>query len=458
MKDLTKGPELKLIFLFSVPMILGSIFQQLYSTADAIIVGKFVSKEALASIGTSFPVVFLLTSLAIGITIGTTIVVSQFFGAKQFENVKLAVTTTFIFLFAASVIITFLGIVFSPLILQLMSIPDAVFNNARLYLQIMISGIICIFGYNGVSAILRGLGDSKTPLIILLLTSLLNVILDLIFIIPLKMGVFGAALATVISQGISFVGSIIYLYNTHELLKFRIKEIRFDCEIFLKILKMGIPSGIQQMSVSIGMMVIVSIVNSFGTDAIAAFTAAGRLDTFASMPSMSISLALASFTGQNIGANKTDRVHKGLRSSLIISVIYSLCITAAAFLFRRPLIGLFNSDQNVVAIGSDYLVIVGSSYIIFSTMFMFNGLLRGAGDAVFSMFCTIFATWPIRIIFAVILSKFIGVRGIWYSIPLGWFIGMILLFIRYKTGIWKTKTIVKPVVSEIVVDNEIINS
>src|SRR4030042_3575098 len=241
MKDLTKGPELKLIFLFSVPMILGSIFQQLYSTADAIIVGKFVSKEALASIGTSFPIIFLLTSLAIGITIGTTIVVSQFFGAKQFNNVKLAVTTTFIFLFAGSVVITFFGILFSPFILELMSIPDAVLNNARLYLQIMISGIICIFGYNGVSAILRGLGDSKTPLIILLLTSLLNVILDLIFIIPLKMGVFGAAIATVISQGISFIVSLIYLYNTNELLKFKIKEIRFDYEIFLKILKMGIP-------------------------------------------------------------------------------------------------------------------------------------------------------------------------------------------------------------------------
>lgn len=453
MKDLTKGNELKLIFLFSIPMILGSIFQQLYSTVDAIIVGNFVSKEALASIGTSFPIIFLLISLAIGITIGTTIVVSQYFGAKQFKNVRLAVTTTFIFLFAGSTVITFFGILLSPIILQLMSIPDAVFDNARLYLQIMFSGMICIFGYNGVSAVLRGLGDSKTPLIILLLTSILNIILDLIFVIPLKMGIFGAAIATVISQGVSFIVSIFYLYNTNELLKFKIKEIRFDYEVFLKILKMGLPSGVQQMSVALGMIILVKFVNTFGTDAIAAYTAAGRLDTFASMPSMSISLALASFVGQNIGANKIERVHKGLKSSIIIAVIYSMCITIIAFLFRFQLIGIFNSDENVISIGSDYLVIVGSSYIIFSIMFMFNGLLRGAGDTVYSMFCTIFATWPIRIIFAFFLSRFIGVKGIWYSIPLGWFIGMCLLFIRYKTGIWKSKTIIKPVVAEIAVEN-----
>lgn len=442
MKDLTKGSELKLIFFFAVPLLLASIFQQLYSTTDSIIVGRFVGKVALASIGSSFPIIFFMLSIAIGITLGATIVISQLFGAKDIANVRVAITTTFIFLSVFSVFVTLFGLFFSSFILKLLSVPDDVFPYALLYLKVMFSGAFFIFGYNGISSVLRGLGDSKRPLFILIMTSFLNILLDIIFVLPLKMGVFGAAIATVISEAISFIVSVFYLNAKTEVMKFKLSDIKFDYRMFIKILKMGVPSAIQQMSVALGFMVLVRIVNQFGTDSIAAYTAASRLDTFASMPSLNLSLALATFVGQNIGAKRFDRIHNGLKSTLLISIIYSLLITFIVFFFGKELISLFSKDKNVIGIGANYLVIVGSSYIIFSSMFVLTGLLRGAGDAMYAMFCSVLALWPARIGFAIILSKFMGVTGIWYSLPLGWVLGVVLLVIRYYSGRWKNKSVV----------------
>lgn len=442
MKDLTKGSELKLIFFFSLPILFSSIFQQLYTTCDSIIVGRFVGKIGLASIGASFPLIFFLLSAAIGISLGSNIVISQFFGAKDLFNVRLVISTTFIFLTLFSFFISIFGVFFSPMILKLMSVPDDVFFLAAIYLRLMFSGTLFLFLYNGISSILRGLGDSKTPLYILILTSILNIILDIIFVVPLKMGVNGAAIATVVSQGISVILSLIYFNFKYEILKFRISDLKFDYRIFLKILKVGIPSAIQQMSVALGFMVVVKIVNQFGTDCIAAYTAANRLDTFVSMPSLNLSLGLATFVGQNIGAQRYDRVHRGLRSSLLISIIYSLILSIFIYFFKEKLIAFFNKDSEVIKIGSQYLLIVGSSYIIFSSMFIMSGLLRGAGDATFAMGASVFALWPARILFAYFLSRGIGITGVWYSFPLGWIIGLILLVLRYYSGAWKNKAVI----------------
>jgi putative MATE family efflux protein len=443
MKDLTVGNETKLIFYFSLPMLIGNIFQQLYNIVDSIIVGQFIGKHALAAVGAGFPIMFMMISLVIGITMGTTVIISQYFGAGDIEKVKRAIDTAHIFVFISSIIITAAGIYASEPLLRLLNTPEEIMKESVIYLQIIFGGTIFLFGFNTVAAILRGLGDSKTPLYFLILSTIINAALVLLFVIVFRWGVAGAALATVLSQGAAFVLGVIYLEkSSHEILRFRIKNIIFDRDIFYKSIQIGLPTGIQQTLVSMGMMAIAAIVNRFGTDVIAAFTAAGRLDSFAMMPAMNLSMALSTFTGQNMGAGKQDRVKKGYIATLLLSSAIALVTGLVAILFSRELMSIFTKDLNVIEIGADYILIVSSFYILFSIMFTNNGIFRGSGDTLVSMFISLFALWLVRIPLAAFLSDKIGVSGIWWSIPAGWSTGMILSTIYYKTGRWKKKVIV----------------
>jgi putative MATE family efflux protein len=449
-KDLTIGKESKLIFLFALPMILGNIFQQLYNIVDSIIVGQYLGKQALAAVGASFPVLFVLISLVIGVSSGLTIVISQYFGAKQYDNVKRAIDTMFIILFVASVIITALGISFSRQILGLMKLPPEIIGDATIFFNIMIGGVVLLFGFNGTSAILRGLGDSKTPLYFLIISTILNIILVILFIVVFKWGIAGAAYATIIAQGVSLLLAIIYLNKYHSLINFSFRKIVFDKEIFYKSIRIGIPSGLQQTFVAIGMMALMRIVSDFGTNTIAAYSVAGRIDSFAAMPAMNFSMALSTFVGQNIGANKIDRVRKGYIATLWMTGIISILVTLTVYLFGEHLMALFTNDPEVIQIGKSYLVIVSSFYILFSFMFANNGLLRGAGDTLIPMFITLFSLWLLRIPFSYLISKRIGSDGIWWSIPLAWFFGFLLSYIYYKTGRWKRKAVIKyPIIEEI---------
>ncbi|WP_425448205.1 MATE family efflux transporter [Dethiothermospora halolimnae] len=443
MKDLTKGHEGKLIFYFALPMLIGNIFQQLYNTVDSIIVGNFLGKEALAAVSTSFPVLFLLISLIMGITMGSTILISQFYGAKDYANLKKTIDTTYIFLFVGSILITILGLVLSGPILKLLNTPGNILPQAKSYINVIFIGIVAMFGYNSISAILRGLGDSKTPLKFLIISTILNIILDVLFIVVFKFGVSGAAWATVIAQGFSFIYGIYHLNKHHEVLKFNVKDMEFDKAIFFKSLKIGLPSGVQQVLFSLGMMAIQSIINPFGETTMAAFGAGSRLNSFGTMPIMNFGSAISAFVGQNLGAGKNERVKKGYKYTLLMSVSMSIIITVLVFIFGEKMVWLFNKDPEVIKIGTSYLKIVSSFYAVVSIMFITTGVLRGAGDTFVPMIISILTLWLIRIPVATFLSERIGTNGIWASVPAGWTIGMVLTIGYYMSGRWKKKVVIK---------------
>jgi len=443
MKDLSEGKVSRLIFNFALPMLIGNIFHLMYNVVDRIIVGNYINKQALAAVGASFPIIFTLISLVIGISMGSTIVISQYFGAKDIDRVKRTIDTLNIFLLFASVTVAIVGISFSEPIFRLIKLPEDIIPQAVMYLDVYLYGTIAFFGFYGTSAILRGLGDSKTPLVFMVIASVCNIGLDLLFIVIFKMGVEGAALGTIISQGAVFIAAIIYLNRTHKIIRFSLINVKFDRDIFGKSFRIGLPTGIQQASVAIGMIVIFWIVNTFGTDVVAAFSVAGSLDSFAALPAMNFGAALSTFVGQNLGANKPKRVKTGLYSTLGMTSIISLAVTCIVLLFSEQLMDLFTDDAEVIRIGSEYLVIVSMFYLIFSTMFVINGVMRGAGDTFIPMLITIFSLWVVRIPLSYFLSDAIGEKGIWWSMPIAWFTGMALSFIYYKTGRWKTKVVVK---------------
>ncbi len=445
MKDLTVGREGRLIFNFAVPMLVGNLFQQLYSIVDRIIIGKsHLGDAGLAALGNSFPIIFSMIALIIGISTGFNVVIAQYFGAKDFVKVKKAVDTIIVFLIFASVVTMILGLTLSHPIYTFIKVPEHVIDLTNAYTDVYFYGIIAFFGFHGVSAVLRGLGDSRTPLVFMVISTIINIILDWLFIIKMQMNIEWAAVATIIAQGSVFIAAVIYLNKTHKIINFSFTKFYFDKEIFKHSLRIGLPSGFQTTFVGLGMVALMGIVNPFGKDVIAAFSIAGSLDALAAMPAMNFSAALSTFVGQNLGANKNYRVRKGLISTLLSTSVISVVVTVVVFLFGRDIIGAFTQSKTVIDIGVHYLQIVSSFYLVFTTMFVFAGVLRGAGDTLIPMFITLFALWGIRIPIAYFLSgTSLGVDGIWWAVPAGWTIGMSFTIVYYMTGRWKNKAVVK---------------
>ncbi len=443
MKDLTSGKEGKLIFQFAAPMLLGNVFQQLFSVVDSIAVGNFIGKEALAAVGASFPVIFMMVSLIIGIVMGTTVVISQYFGARDYAKVKKAIDTMYFYSAITGVIATILGLLLADPLLRLLGTPEEIMPQATLYLRIYFSGIVIFFGYNGTSAVLRGLGDSKTPLYFLIIATVANIILVLLFVGVFKWGIAGSAYATLVANGLAFGLAVYWLNKTHKLIRISLKRLSFDREIFRQSIRIGLPTGIQQTLVAIGNLALMSIVNKFGTNVIAGFSVASRVDNLAMIPAMSFSQALSTFTGQNIGANKTSRVRTGLISTLKMAGTVTIITTFFIVIFGHFLMRMFTGDAEVIRIGDQYLTTVSIFYIIFTLMFTYNGIMRGAGDTLLPMFFSLISLWIIRIPLAWMLSDKFGAAGIWWAIPAGWFVGLSLSFLYYKTGRWKTRSVVK---------------
>jgi putative MATE family efflux protein len=443
MTDLTQGNEARAIVSFAVPMLIGNVFQQFYTMVDSIVVGQGVGKEALGAIGASFPIIFLMVSLVMGVTMGATIMLSQFYGAKDAAKMRRTMDTAYIFLFVASIVVSVAGILLAEPILVLIRTPEDILPLAVSYLRIMFGGMVFLFGYNTVSSVLRGLGDATRPLYFLIIASLLNVVLDLLFVMVFHWGIAGAAWATVISQGVSLLIAIAYIQR-QEHLRTNLKTIRFDRRLFTTMLRIGLPTGIQQSLVSLGFVALTRIVNPFGTDVIAGYTAATRLESFAVLPAMNLSMAMSTFVGQNLGAGKPERVRRGFRAALLLSVGISLVLTAVLVAYRRPLIGLFSTDPQVLFYGGEYLTIVTGFYVVFAAMFITGGVLRGAGDTMVQMIFTLVALWVVRIPVSALLSGAMGTPGIWWGIPAGWLVGSTGTFIYYLSGRWKRKVIVKP--------------
>ncbi|MDP2236194.1 MAG: MATE family efflux transporter [Bacteroidales bacterium] len=441
MKDLTTGSEARLILNFTIPMLIGNIFQQMYNIVDSIVIGKYLGNEALAAVGASFPLIFTLISLIIGLATGGTIIISQHYGAKNMEKVRRTIDTMYIFLFFASILLSAIGIWSSTYIFRLIDLPEEVIPQAVKYFNLYSLGFVFFFGFQGTTAILRGMGDSKTPLYFLVISTLVNIFLDLLFVIVFGWGIEGVAIATIISQAGAFVTIIFYLNKYNSFLKFKPLQMRFDWEIFRKSIQIGLPTGLQQTFVAVGMLALYKVVNMFGTTVIAAYAVAMRIDSFASLPAMNFSAALSSFVGQNIGAGKLERVQKGLNATLWMTAIISLGVTVVAWLFSGPIMQLFTNDPGVVEAGKDYLFIVSAFYIVFSTMFVYNGVLRGAGDTLIPMFVTLFSLWIVRIPISWFLAQHMGPKGIWWGIPIAWAIGAFFSFLYFRMGKWKSKNV-----------------
>jgi len=443
MQDFTSGHEGKLIFQFAAPMLLGTVFQQLFSVVDSVVVGKFIGTEALAAVGASFPVIFIMISLIIGLVMGTTVVISQYFGARDFVKVRRAIDTMYIYSVIIGTVASVTGIIISEPLLRLIDLPEEILPQAVVYLKIYLGGILIFFGFNGTSAVLRGLGDSKTPLYFLIIASIANIILVILFVGIFRWGVAGAAYATLLANAIAFALAIWWLNKTHKLIRIAIKGLHFDRETFQQSLRIGLPTGIQQMFVALGGIALLDIVNKFGTPVIAGYSVASRLDAMALIPAMSFSQALSTFVGQNIGANKPERIRTGLIATIKMSGIVTIVTTLIIVLGGHIIMSMFTNDSEVIRIGDQYLTIVSIFYITFTLMFIYSGITRGAGDTLWPMIITVISLWLIRIPFAWYFSGKFGSQGIWWSIPAGWTFGMIMSYLYYKTGRWKNKAVVK---------------
>ncbi|MGI6357477.1 MAG: MATE family efflux transporter [Bacillota bacterium] len=450
MRDMTEGRASKLILAFTLPMFVGNLFQQLYNMVDSAVVGRFVGPNALAAVGTSFPIIFVLISLVFGLTMGSGVIVSQFFGAKQYEQVRRAVSTALTFLLVGSLLVSVIGLLLSRPLLTLLRVPAEIIEDSATYMRIFFSGLIFMFAYNSFAGILRSLGDSKTPLYFLIVATVVNIVLDVYFVARLGWGVAGVAWATLIAQATSAVLCLIYTQKKVPLLRFKRTDWVFDVEIFKTMIRLGIPSSLQQTVVSMSMMAVQGLVNSFGSVTMAAFTAAGRIDSLNMMPLQSFSMALSTYVGQNVGANRLERVSEGLRATLKMVFVSCLLVSLIVFMFGPQLIQIFidGSETEVIRQGVDYMRTVSIFYICFGVLMVMGGLLRGAGDAVFPMIASI-TSLLIRVASAYWLASLpgLGYRGIWWAIPIGWTVGATIPITRYLTGGWKAKAVVRQLAS-----------
>lgn len=441
--DFTKGSIPRHLIDFSIPLFLGNLLQALYNTVDTIWVGKFLGQDALAAVSVSFPLIFVLLSLSIGITMATTVLVGQFKGAGDSPMIKKTIDSSLFLLAVLAVIMTAVGLIFHMPILRLMNTHESIIDMAAGYMNIIFIGMIFSFGFNVVSAVLRGLGDSRTPLLFLFYTTVINIILDPILIFGLgpfpKMGVEGAALATIIAQAISLFLAIRHLDKVGHVFSINFKDIQFDPKLSLKIIKVGLPAGLQQAVVSLGFTVVMSIVNTFGPTAVAAFGAAGKIDNFSFMPSMSIGLATSTLAAQNIGAGKYERVNETAKWAVVMSLCLSVVMMGLVFFVPEQLLSMFSSDVPVLKEGAKILRILGLSYIPFGLMWITNGVIRGAGDTVVVMLTSIFTLWGVRLPLAFYLSRYtdLGSTGVWIALSSSSFLSFVLSTLYYYSGRWK---------------------
>ena len=435
---MTSGAVWKVILRFAFPLLIGNLLQQLYNVTDSVIVGQFLGKESLAAVSASF-IYYFIISLVIGIGSGTSVVISQFFGAKEFDKVQKAFSSFFIFMLVAGVLLSIAGIIFAEPMFRLTNTPEDVIPQAVAYFRIYVGGTFLFVTFNSIISILRGVGESVRPMLFILLTTILNIALDLLFIVVFKWGIEGAARATVIAQGIGMCVALGYVNNTHPLLSIKKQDLLFDMGLFKEGLRIGLPSSVQQCAISLGLIALLGIVNSFGTDTLTAYGAAGKIDTIIIQAVLTLSGALAAFCGQNIGAGHLDRVRDGVRFAMLVNLLLGLATFTAIYFFGDKMMLAFTKDPEVIRIGKEYLLIMGGFFIVHGGLNVFNGALRGAGDTLFPMAVSITCLWLIRIPLAYWFSSIWGRSGIWWAIGASLCIGLTITYIYYKLGFWKNK-------------------
>lgn len=436
-KDMTQGNPAKILIKFTVPLLISVCFQQLYNIADSIIAGKFLGGDALASIGISYTVTMIYMAIANGSNIGCCVVISQFFGNKNYTNLKTCISTSLISVIVLSAFLTIAGLIFSNPLLTILNTPQNLFVDSTSYLNIYTSGLIFLFLYNICTGIFTALGDSKTPLYFLILSSVFNVFLDYILVKYTMMGVSGVAWATFIAQGVSSLlsfGVLITRIKKIETHKFKL----FSLEILKKILYVAVPSILQQSFVSIGNIFIQGLVNKFGAIVVAGFSAAGKLNTFTITTLCALGNSMSSYTAQNVGANKIDRIKQGVKSLYTMSYIITLPLFILFFFFPENMMQIFVSanDTEIIEVGTQFLKIVSPFYLFIAIKLIIDGVLRGCGKMKMFMIST-FSDLLLRVALSYLLTPFFNELGIWYSWPVGWLLATVISSVFYFTGMWK---------------------
>ena len=430
--DMTTGNPVKLILLFSIPLLIGNIFQQFYSMVDTIIVGRFVGVEALAAVGTTSSMVFLVNGFVMGLTSGFAVLISQKYGAKDEAGVKKAVASSITLSIIATIIVTFISVISAKPLLALMNTPSNIMKDASTYIIILYAGNVAIIFYNMMAAILRALGDSKTPLYFLIVSSVLNIILDLVLIINFKMGVAGAAYATVISQGVSALLCVIYTYKKYKILRLKKEDFKVKKKYYRKHLKIGIPMALQFSITAIGIMTVQSAINIFGYTVIASYAAASKVLQLVMQPATTLGVTMATYCGQNIGAKRYDRIKLGVKKCVQISIITSLISAMVLIFLGKYFVMMFvsNPDAEILSYAQQVLNISAIFFIPLGLIFVYRNALQGIGDSFIPMMAGVYELVA-RAVVAFTLPKVLEFMGICLADPVAWFAAVIPLAYTY---------------------------
>ncbi len=437
-QDMTTGKPTKKILLFALPMLLGNIFQQVYNLVDTIVVGRFVGSNALAAVGSSFTMMTFVTSVIIGLCMGAGVLISQLFGAKESIRMQRAIATSFYFILAITLFIMAVTLIFINPILSLFQTPQEILADTKTYLTFIFWGLIFTFFYNFATCLLRAIGDSKTPLYALIVACLVNIILDLVFVVAFHWGVMGAALATVIAQGVSALLGCLSALKKLSFLQVKRENLIFDREMFRMTAHYSVLTSVQQSIMNFGILMVQGLVNTFGATAMAAFAAAVKIDSFAYMPVQEFGNAFSTYVAQNVGAAKTDRVKQGVHAAIRTIILFCIVISSLVLIFARQLMMIFvnASETAIIDIGAQYLYIVSVFYVLIGFLFMFYGFYRGIGQHSMSIILTILSLGT-RVALAYLLAPTaIGLAGIWWAIPVGWAFADIVGFFVYGRGKW----------------------
>ena len=440
----------KSLFFFALPMILGNLFQQFYTTVDSIIVGQFVGEDALAAVGASYSLTTVFIMIAIGGGIGASVITSQYLGAGIYRKMKTSVSTALISFLVLSLVLAVIGLVGNRMILTGLNTPENILSDAVLYLKIYFLGLPFLFMYNILSSIFNALGNSRTPLYLLIFSSLLNIVMDLVMVRVFHLGVAGVAIATVIAQGLSAVISFCLLLR---LIKTFAEETDadtgkrklYDFSMLGNMIKVAIPSMVQQSIVSIGMLLVQSVVNGFGSSVLAGYTAGMRIESICIVPMIATGNAVSTFTAQNLGAGQPERVRKGYVAGVRMVASFAVLICLILTAFHGPIINAFleeGSDAAAFATGNAYLTFIAFFFVCIGMKAITDGVLRGAGDVVVFTLANLI-NLGIRVSFAFGFAGVIGVEAVWFAVPMGWTTNFVISFIRYLSGKWSQKKLIK---------------
>lgn len=443
--DFTQGNVERKLWAFSIPMLVSVMFQQIYNIADSMIAGRFAGEDALAAVGASYPITMLFIAVAMGSNIGCSVVISQAFGARDYVRMKTAVTTTYIACAVLSVVLSVAGFLTSGPLLRMIQTPENIFADGQLYLNIYIGGVTFLFLYNICTGIFNAMGDSRTPLIFLIFSSVGNIILDLWFVIDFKAGVAGVAWATFIAQGVSSLLSLLVLVLRLRQIPTEGKVPLFSGMMLRKIVVVAVPSILQQSFISVGNMFIQTLVNGFGSAVIAGYSAAIKLNTFAITSFTTLASGLSTFVAQNVGAGQLDRVRRGFVAGVVMAVCVAAPFFVAYFFLSGPMVEMFmenGGSAEALLAGQTFLRIVAPFYFVILIKLMADGVLRGSGAMSWFMVAT-FTDLVLRVVLAYVLSIPFGMGsvGIWSSWPIGWTVSAVMSLVFYIAGVWKRKAL-----------------